>query len=106
MLLRASGYVVKVAESGQRAIDVAASFKPDVVILDLRMPGMDGFDTAKALQQQAWSPRAVYIAHTAFETAATLAQIRQAGFHHYLRKPAAYQQFEEILANIPRGPLS
>ena len=98
ILLEGPGRNVRVATSGQGAIEIAAAFEPHVVILDLRMPGMDGFVTATKLRQQASSAHAIYVAHTAFDEPAMRAKSRQAGFQHYLRKPAEPGDFEGIFA--------
>jgi len=105
ILLEGAGYKVQIATSGKEAVEVAAKFKPQVIILDMKMPGgMDGFQTAKALKQQAGTADdAVYVAHTAFDAPMiTAAKLQQAGFQHYVRKPAEIAQFEELLAVIPR----
>lgn len=98
VLIEREGRSVQIATSGQEAIEIASRFEPHVVILDLRMPDMDGFTTAINLAQQAWSARAVYVAHTAFDEPAMRTKARQAGFQHYLRKPAHPEDFERIFA--------
>jgi CheY-like chemotaxis protein len=105
ILLRQAGYKVETATSGEQALAKASTFKPQVVILDIKMPYMDGFQTAQALKQQAGTAdTAVYVAHTAFdERTITAAKLQQAGFQHYVRKPADIERFEELLAVIPRN---
>ena len=106
ILLESAGYKVQIATSGEQAVELAANFKPQVVILDMKMSGgMDGFQTAQALKQQAGTAdAAVYVAHTAFDAATiTTAKLQQAGFQHYVRKPADFAQFEALLAVIPRN---
>jgi CheY-like chemotaxis protein len=62
--LRIAGAEVLVAYSGQEAIDVAPHFQPRMVVLDINMPVMDGFETFSKLGLQQWSSEAVFIAYT------------------------------------------
>ncbi len=103
VLLESSGHAVRVACSGAQAVELAAAFRPHVVILDLNMPDLNGFEALDAMKQRAWSAEVVYVAHTAFDVA-TVPTLRQAGFQHCARKPADYSEFEQILAPIPTAP--
>lgn len=88
-VLREDGYRVFVAHSGTEAIAAAHEFLPDVVILDLIMPGTDGFQTAREMRRLTSShARVIYIAYSGLHSSDVLAQCETEGFQHFLRKPA------------------
>jgi len=87
MLLTLEGYEVDYAINGYAAIDVAERFKPDVVLLDLGLPGLDGFDVCKWLRRHAGLERTRIIAVTGYGTEADRAKARAAGCEHHLTKP-------------------
>ena len=66
MLIEQLGCQVRLAHSGEEAVEAAPAFAPELVILDLNMPpGMDGYETAIELKKQDWSNEAAFVAHTA-----------------------------------------
>ncbi len=85
------------ATDGFQAGQLVASMKPDVVILDLRMPGMDGFEVCRVLKKQAQTRHAVVLAMTAFPSAASEQQIRACGADAYFTKPL---DMDELLAAV------
>ena len=99
-LLRQDGYHVHVTHGGAEAIDAFKGFQPDVVFLDLMMPNTDGFETAKELQRQPSSQRAVYVAYTGVSTSDVMARCKAAGFDHFLRKPTKLEEIETILRAV------
>jgi len=105
-LLRMSGCEVVVARNGKQAIEAAKTLKPQVVIVDLHMPDMEGFDTIAALKQQPGADRAaVYVAHTTMNHPEVRAKVRQAGIQHFVVKASGgYERFERILSTIPVTP--
>jgi CheY-like chemotaxis protein len=103
-LLRMSGCEVVVTRTGAEAVEVAKTLQPSLVIVDLHMPGMNGFDTIAAIKQQPWANEAVYVAYTANDHPAIIGKVRQAGFQHYVLKASPYERFEEILAAVQVPP--
>ena len=99
-LLRQDGYHVHVTHGGAEAIDAFKGFQPDVVFLDLMMPNTDGFETAKELQRQPSSQRAVYVAYTGVSTPDVMARCKAAGFDHFLRKPTRLEEIENVLRAV------
>lgn len=89
------GAKVRTVYGGQEAIDTAPQLQPRLVVLDLNMPVIDGFETCRRLKQQDWSGDAVFIAYTGlpYSQAAAL----QAGFDHVVSKGDPPQVFETIL---------
>ena len=99
-VLRQDGYQVQVAHGGAEAIAAFQGFQPDVVFLDLMMPNIDGFATAKALQRQPATQRAFYIAYTGVSTPQVMARCTAAGFDHFLRKPTKLEEIESVLRAV------
>ena len=92
MLLTLEGYEVDFAINRYAAIDVAERFKPDVILLDLGLPGLDGFDVCKWLRRHAGLERTRIIAVTGYGTEADRARSRAAGCEHHVTKPYDPQQ--------------
>ncbi|CAA7600996.1 Two component system, signal transduction response regulator [Acididesulfobacillus acetoxydans] len=92
--LRQEGYTVKTAEHGETALELIPRFDPHVVILDLMMPVMDGYDLCQALPQIS---QASMIMLTAKNTPADIVRGLKQGANDYLVKPF---HFEELLARI------
>ncbi|GGX97430.1 response regulator [Massilia dura] len=86
-LLSLYGMAAQAVHDGTRAIALAETFAPDVVLLDLRMPGMDGYAVARALRAMPLA-QPYLVAYSALDDARTLAQVRDAGFDCHLPKPS------------------
>ena len=84
-LLEAFGYQVVVAVNGRQAVDVALAQAPDLILMDIMMPELDGFEATRELRQHARTAQTPIIAVTAMEGAHQLAL--QAGANDYVRKP-------------------
>lgn len=90
-LLEASGCAIMVAYGGQQALAMADEFRPDVIFLDINMPGMDGYQAATALRQRASGSTARIVALTAMNDAASRATMAAVGFDGHLAKPASLE---------------
>ena len=93
-LLQMEGYAVESALTGKSAIESANQFKPDVVLLDLGLPDMTGFDVLKLLQQNKQLTNTKFIALTGREDEPS---IKAAGFDHHLQKPLDMLQLNKFL---------
>ena len=100
VLLRGDGFNVCVAHSGEEAVAISSAFRPDVVMLDLMMPGTDGFMTARRLQQQPSSQRVAYVAYSGLHTPQVLAKCKELGIEHFILKPATIERIEDVLRTI------
>jgi len=98
ILLRVAGHDVQVAHDGPSTLKVAAAFLPEVVFLDVGMPGMDGFETARQLRQSAELDKAVLVALTGYGREEDRQRAAQAGFDHFLVKPAPPNVLLDIAA--------
>ncbi len=104
MLIDLKGHTTATAQSGQEALEVAAEFRPDVVILDIGLPGMDGYQVASALRQRPDSAQTLLVALTGWGSAEDKQRTRDAGFDHHFTKPVDPQALEQLLATTtPRG---
>jgi CheY-like chemotaxis protein len=98
ILLRLAGHDVQVAHDGPSTLKIAADFQPDVVFLDVGMPGMDGFETARQLRQRVGLDKAVLVALTGYGREEDRQRAVEAGFDHFLVKPTLPNVLTDIAA--------
>ena len=101
LLLQSMGHTVRAVYDGPSGIAMAQEFSPEVVMLDIGMPVMSGYDVARALR--ASSSRYVIVAVTGWGHEAAKRQSREAGFDHHLVKPVSELQLADVLATITRS---
>jgi CheY-like chemotaxis protein len=89
-ILASLGHRVLLAANGRDALQVVASVRPDLVLCDLRMPGMDGFEFMAALRAQGKLPLTVIAVTGSAPEPATLSRLQAAGFADHLTKPLDY----------------
>lgn len=87
LLLRALGHEVRVYYEGAEALMAAESLHPDVMLLDLAMPGMDGFEVCRRIREQSWGKEMLMIAQTGWGQKADRRRAAAAGFDMHLTKP-------------------
>jgi signal transduction histidine kinase/CheY-like chemotaxis protein len=97
-LLRLDGHRVEIAGDGADALRIAEAQRPELVFLDLNMPGMDGFDLALRLRATPWGQDARLVALTGMGQQADIARTRGAGFDEHLTKPADPARVTELAA--------
>jgi CheY-like chemotaxis protein len=100
MLLRLQGHEVRVAYSGVAALEMTKTYRPDVVFLDIGMPGMDGYEVARRLRQQPGLEEVVLAALTGWGQQEDRRRTAEAGFNHHLVKPPEPQTLEGLLADM------
>jgi CheY-like chemotaxis protein len=100
-LLRQDGNEVKVAQDGIQAVETAAEFRPDVAVLDIAMPKLDGFDVARMIREQPWGKNMFLIALSGWGQQLDRQRSKEAGFDAHLTKPAKYETLMEILNHLP-----
>jgi CheY-like chemotaxis protein len=99
MLLLTLGYDVRTAMNGAQAVDVSASFDPQIAISDICMPGMDGFDLARTLRQSKGSDINL-IALSANDQPAFRAEAKDAGFNSFQVKPVDLEALLTLIESI------
>jgi DNA-binding response OmpR family regulator len=96
MLLKMRGYEVQTATSGRDALAVYDCFKPDIVLLDLGMPEMSGFDVVRQLRGKPGGDHSLFIALSGRGEEEDRKKAREAGFHRYAIKPVELADLEEM----------
>ncbi len=100
MLLELEGHTVAVEHDPQRALERAAEFCPDACLLDIGLPGMDGYELARRLRETPQAAHATLIALTGYGNKYGRATSVSAGFDHYFVKPARTTELMAVLATI------
>lgn len=86
-LLSSFGHIPLLADSGELGLDMARQLRPDLIICDIQMPGMDGFDVARHLKQDESTRHIPLVAVTAFAMLGDRERVLAAGFDAYISKP-------------------
>jgi PAS domain S-box-containing protein len=99
-LLERAGYEVLTVDDGAEALNAVEVDRPDVVLMDIGMPGMNGYDAAKIIRGQAWGKDIVLIATTGWGQDTDIQRSHDAGFDHHLVKPIDSMALIELLASL------
>ncbi|HEY1379601.1 MAG TPA: response regulator [Gemmataceae bacterium] len=102
-LLRLGGHEVRLAHDGPAALTTAGEFRPEAVVLDIGLPGMDGFQVARRLRDAADTKGAVIVAVTGYGREEDRVRSREAGFDHHLVKPVDVDTLCDLLAAASRS---
>ena len=102
-LLEMEGFEVRIASEGMAALKIAQDFRPDVVLLDIGLPGMNGFEVAHRLRAQPECRDALLIALTGYGEAESRSRSAQAGFDFHMVKPADVNLLLSMLADPQRA---
>ena len=100
MLLQLDGHVVETAHDGASALEAARRLGPEVVLLDLGMPGMDGYAIARQLREQPSLARTRIVALTGHAADGDRRRTREAGFDHHLTKPVERRTLQEVISRL------
>ncbi len=102
-MLRLHGHDVQVARTGPTALEMASACRPDVVLLDIGLPGMDGYQVAKRLRQRPEFKDVLMCALTGYTPSEADRQRQQeTGFDHYYVKPVEMAKLLELFKTIGR----
>ncbi|MPZ76454.1 MAG: response regulator [Deltaproteobacteria bacterium] len=99
-LLEMAGHEVRTAFNGRAALEIAHNFSADVVILDIGLPDITGYELLSQLKQLKQLERAKFIALTGYEEEIARRNDVGVDFHHFLRKPVDTSQLKTLLENI------
>lgn len=91
------GHEARYSLDGQAGIAQAQQFKPDVIFLDIGMPGMNGFEVCVAMRQLSTLDQTCIVALTAWTDAGTRLKCQQCGFNFHLAKPASIDLIESVV---------
>ena len=103
-LLQMTGNETRIACDGLEAVHAAETFKPDVVLLDIGMPKLNGYDACRRIREQPWGKDMVLIALTGWGQEQDRQKSRDAGFDGHLVKPVDYAALMKMLADSRRKP--
>jgi CheY-like chemotaxis protein len=94
------GAQARVARDGLEALTVGASFFPDVVLMDISMPHMDGYEAARRLRAESWGEKVVLIALTGWGRQGDIEAARKAGFDGHLLKPVGAEALIDLIRRL------
>ena len=101
LLLQLGGHTTQVAHSGPEALRLADEFKPEIVLLDLGLPGMNGYEVAHAIRARPELGRPLLVAVTGWGAPEDRLKSKQSGFDEHLTKPVDISMIELLLTTLP-----
>jgi len=102
-ILEAAGYTVRQALSGEEGLRAARADPPDLILMDLRLPGVDGYAALRALKADPGTSHVPTVALTAQAMKGDEAKVRAAGFDGYITKPIDTRTLPETVARLLGG---
>jgi CheY-like chemotaxis protein len=100
IMLRILGHEVHSARDGLQALEAANSFRPDVVLLDIALPKMNGYEVARRIRQESWGENMKLVALTGWGQEEDKRRSIEAGFDHHLTKPMEPTALEVLLKEL------
>ncbi|MGH7170664.1 MAG: hybrid sensor histidine kinase/response regulator [Gemmataceae bacterium] len=100
MMLRLMGNEIRTAYDGQQGVEVAEEFRPDVLLLDIGLPKLNGYEACRRLRQAPWCKGVVLIAVTGWGQKEDRRRSHDAGFDYHMVKPVAPQALMKMLAEL------
>ena len=100
MLLRVNGNDIRTAHDGLEAVDVAEIFHPEVVLLDIGLPKLNGYDVARRIRKQPWGQDATLVALTGWGRNEDRRLSQEAGFNFHIVKPVDLAALEDLLSGL------
>jgi CheY-like chemotaxis protein len=101
LLLRQMGHDVQVAHDGHAALEAARMNRPQVVLLDIGMPGVDGYHVVERLRSDPTFARVPFVAVTGYDGDGPRSRSREAGFVEHLVKPVSVETLRDVLERFP-----
>ena len=105
MLLEMTGNETQTAHDGLEAVEAADTFRPDVVLLDIGLPKMNGFDAARKIREQPWGKDMVLVALTGWGQEEDRKKSKEAGFNGHMVKPVSHAALTKLLAELLPAPV-
>lgn len=100
MLLRLMGNDVRIASDGLEAVEQAAAFQPDIVLMDIGMPRLDGYEAARRIRNQDWSRDTLLVAVTGWGPSDDSDEATAAGFDHHFTKPLDPAELRRLVSGL------
>jgi signal transduction histidine kinase len=99
-MVEAIGHEYRLVHESKLAVETAREYRPDAILLDINMPGMDGYAVCRALREQPLLEDTVIIAQTGWGQTKDRTSTGESGFDHHLTKPVNIDRLEQMLAGI------
>jgi CheY-like chemotaxis protein len=99
IMLRMGGNEVRTCRDGVEAVSLAGSYRPEVVLLDIGMPRMNGYDAARSIRREPWGKDMMLVALTGWGQDEDKRRALEAGFDHHLTKPVDADALEKLVAS-------
>jgi len=107
MLLKFGGHETSIAHNGHEALRLADELRPDVILLDIGLPGMSGYDVCRQIRQEPWGRDIVLVAVTGWGQEDDRIRSREAGFDAHIVKPVDPDLLAKIISPLPsRGAVA
>jgi CheY-like chemotaxis protein len=103
MLLELTGNETHAAYDGLEAVEAAAAFRPDVILLDIGLPELNGYDVARKIREQSWGQSIVLVALTGWGQEEDRRRAHEAGFNYHLTKPVDPAALRKLLASAAQS---
>jgi CheY-like chemotaxis protein len=103
MLLEASGHHVQTAYTGRQALELARTFRPHAMLLDIGLPDVDGYKLARQVRATPWGRSVVLVAVTGWGQEQDRLRAVEAGFDRHLVKPISAETVDSLLRSVARG---
>ena len=101
MMLSIMGHDTRTAHDGESAVEVAESFQPEVILLDIGLPKLNGYEVAQRIRQQAWGASMYLIAVTGWGQDEDRQRSSEVGLNMHMVKPVEPSALEKVLAGLP-----
>jgi CheY-like chemotaxis protein len=98
LMLQFEGHIVKAAYDGIEGLEMAETFRPDAILLDIGMPRMNGYDVARELRKKPWGKNVLLVAQTGWGQEEDMRKSQEAGFNYHLTKPVDFDRLIKLLA--------
>ena len=102
-MLRMMGNEVRSVNDGAQAVEEAAAFRPDMILLDIGMPKLNGYDAARRIRQQLWGKNMVIVALTGWGQDEDKRRASEAGFDQHFTKPVSPADLQRLMAELQGG---
>ncbi|HEY8515081.1 MAG TPA: PAS domain S-box protein [Candidatus Binatia bacterium] len=102
LLLELLGHQVRVVDDGLAALDSARAWRPEVVLIDIGLPGIDGYEVARRMRADEGIPHALLVALTGYGRSEDKARALAAGFDHHLTKPVEFDALSALVSALPQ----
>ena len=102
MMLKLMGHEVRTAHDGQAGLAAASEHRPDLILLDIGMPKLNGYDTARLIRTEPWGQAVMLVALTGWGQEEDRRKSSEAGFDFHMVKPVEPDELERVVASVPK----